>query len=260
MGNIFNRPIVGVVMCRECIEGHYTQTVEEKYLDAVFAAGGLPVALPQVLASQPYALDSVIARLDGIFLTGSPSNIEPHHYGEEGIEEWIDPGRDKLALTLIRSVLDQRLPLFAACRGMQELVVATGGALHRQVHNEPGFMDHREDLSQSADIQYGPAHPVIVEPGGLLESLLPGTPLFEVNSLHGQGTRRLSPSLRVEASAPDGLVEAVSVRDHPFALGVQWHPEWRIEENPVSRQLFEAFICACRDAMVEERAVQENVL
>ncbi|MEG3132388.1 gamma-glutamyl-gamma-aminobutyrate hydrolase [Rouxiella sp. T17] len=240
------RPIIGVVMCENSIDENPALTVHEKYLDAIFNANGLPVALPHDLALHAGAIDSVLARLDGIFLTGSPSNIEPHNYGEEGIEELADPGRDKLSLALINATLEKGMPLFAACRGMQELVVATGGALYRKVQEQPGYMDHREDTSLPHDNQYDLVHPVEIAPGGLLAELLPDYQHFQVNSLHGQGAKRLGPLLTVEAVAPDNLVEAVSVRHHPFALGVQWHPEWHSLTDPVSKQLFDAFISACR--------------
>lgn len=240
------RPIIGVVMCENIIDENPALTVHEKYLDAIFNANGLPVALPHELASREGAIDSILARLDGIFLTGSPSNVEPHWYGEEGIEELADPGRDRLSIALIKATLEKRIPLFAACRGMQELVVATGGALYRKVHEQPGYMDHREDTALPHDNQYDLVHPVAIQAGGLLAELLPEYTRFEVNSLHGQGAKRLGPALNVEAVAPDNLVEAVSVRNHPFALGVQWHPEWHSLTDPVSKQLFDAFIGACR--------------
>ena len=123
--------------------------------------------------------------------------------------------------------------------------MALGGSLHQRVHELPGYMDHREPQDVDVAEQYAPQHSVEVQPGGLLERLGLG-PVFEVNSLHSQGIDRLAPGLRVEAVAPDGLVEAVSVEGSAgFALGVQWHPEWRFAENPVSSRLFEAFQAAC---------------
>jgi len=107
-------------------------------------------------------------------------------------------------------------------------------------------MDHREDTSLSHDEQFALVHPVSIEPSGLLAELLPDYQSFQVNSLHGQGAKRLGAELSVEARAPDNLVEAVSVRGHPFALGVQWHPEWHSLTDAVSRQLFESFVTACR--------------
>ncbi|WP_113416328.1 gamma-glutamyl-gamma-aminobutyrate hydrolase, partial [Escherichia coli] len=145
--------------------------------------------------------------------------------GENGDEPDADPGRDLLSMALINAALERRIPIFAICRGLQELVVATGGSLHRKLCEQPELLEHREDPELPVEQQYAPSHEVQVEEGGLLSALLPECSNFWVNSLHGQGAKVVSPRLRVEARSPDGLVEAVSVINHPFALGVQWHPE-----------------------------------
>ncbi|MCZ4060769.1 gamma-glutamyl-gamma-aminobutyrate hydrolase [Pantoea sp. LMR881] len=243
MGIIFNKPLIGVVMCQIDKGGHPTQTVHNKYLDAVISAGGVPLALPHNLMDVPLLLETALSVLDGVLLTGSPSNIEPWHYGEEGKEPQADPGRDRLAFNLITHAIGKKMPLFGICRGMQELVVANGGALYRQISQHRQFQRHHEDLAQPLEQQYAPAHVVMIEPDGLLYRLLNSTTLA-VNSLHQQGIRETGPQLRIEARAPDGLIEAVSLRHHPFALAVQWHPEWHAESVLASRQLFEGFIRA----------------
>lgn len=164
MDNIFNRPVIGVVMCRYRLNGHLTQTLQEKYLNAVIAAGGLPIALPHALA-EPEMLAELLPRLDGILLPGSPSNVQPHLYGENGDEPDADPGRDALSLALIRQAFDRRIPLFAICRGMQEMVVATQGTLHRRLYELPELLEHREDHDLPLEQQYAPAHEVIVQEG-----------------------------------------------------------------------------------------------
>ncbi|WP_202303232.1 gamma-glutamyl-gamma-aminobutyrate hydrolase [Dryocola clanedunensis] len=252
MDNIFDRPVIGVVMCRNTLKGHETQTLQEKYLNAVLNAGGLPVALPHVLA-EPELLNTLLPKLDGIFLPGSPSNMQPHLYGENGDEPDADPGRDELSLALINAGIDRRIPIFAICRGMQEMVVATGGTLYRRLHEQPEFLEHREDPELPMEGQYAPSHEVQVQQGGLLSTLIPGCNSFWVNSLHGQGAKSLGRLLRVEARSPDGLVEAVSVHDHPFALGVQWHPEWNSSEYALSRLLLEGFITACQNYIAEKQ-------
>ncbi|MCT4707076.1 gamma-glutamyl-gamma-aminobutyrate hydrolase [Enterobacteriaceae bacterium H11S18] len=252
MDNIFDRPVIGVVMCRNRLKGHETQTLQEKYLNAVLNAGGLPVALPHALA-EPELLNALLPKLDGIFLPGSPSNMQPHLYGENGDEPDADPGRDELSLALINAGIDRRIPIFAICRGMQEMVVATGGTLYRRLHEQPEFLEHREDPELPMEGQYAPSHEVQVQQGGLLSTLIPGCNSFWVNSLHGQGAKSLGRLLRVEARSPDGLVEAVSVHDHPFALGVQWHPEWNSSEYALSRLLLEGFITACQNYIAEKQ-------
>ena len=127
MENIMNNPVIGVVMCRNRLKGHATQTLQEKYLNAIIHAGGLPIALPHALA-EPSLLEQLLPKLDGIYLPGSPSNVQPHLYGENGDEPDADPGRDLLSMALINAALERRIPIFAICRGLQELVVATGGS------------------------------------------------------------------------------------------------------------------------------------
>lgn len=252
MGNIFDKPVIGVVMCRNRLKGHQTQTLQEKYLNAVLHAGGLPIALPHALA-EPDLLAELLPTLDGIFLPGSPSNVQPHLYGENGDEPDADPGRDELSLALIAAGIERRIPIFAICRGLQELVVATGGTLYRRLSDQPRLLEHREDPELPVEEQYAPSHEVQVQQGGLISQLIPGCNTFWVNSLHGQGAKTLGPQLRIEARAQDGLVEAVSVYDHPFALGVQWHPEWNSREYALSRLLLEGFITACRSYRTEKQ-------
>lgn len=244
MGIIFDKPLIGVVMCQIDKQGHPAQMVHNKYLDAIVHAGGVPLALSHALLATADLLEIAMTPLDGILLTGSPSNIEPHHYGEPGTEADADPGRDALVFALIDAAIKKQRPLFAICRGLQELVVATGGTLHRALHTVSGFQDHREDVTLTLDEQYAPVHPVYVESDGLLAEVVKGSSSFIVNSLHQQGIRTPSAALRIEARAADGLIEAVSLRDHPFALAVQWHPEWQSDTSPVSRQLFAGFISA----------------
>ncbi|STG95789.1 gamma-glutamyl-gamma-aminobutyrate hydrolase [Escherichia coli] len=144
MENIMNNPVIGVVMCRNRLKGHATQTLQEKYLNAIIHAGGLPIALPHALA-EPSLLEQLLPKLDGIYLPGSPSNVQPHLYGENGDEPDADPGRDLLSMAIINAALERRIPIFAICRGLQELVVATGGSLHRKLCEQPELLEHRED-------------------------------------------------------------------------------------------------------------------
>ena len=219
----------------------------DQYLRAVLdGAGGLPLLIPAL--GGPLEAGELAARLDGLLITGSPSNILPDHYGGEPSEPGTlhDPDRDATTLPLIRAALAAGVPLFGICRGLQELNVALGGTLHQRVHELPGKHDHRWDDADPLEKQYGPAHPVRVCPGGVLERAL-GAGEITVNSLHWQGIDQLAAGLRVEAEAPDGLIEAVSVRDAAtFALAVQWHPEWRFAENPASQALLGAFGAAAR--------------
>jgi putative glutamine amidotransferase len=227
---------------------HPFHAVGEKYARAVLgAADGLPVLIPAL--AEELSLDDLLSRLDGLVFTGSPSNVEPHHYeGPPSHPGTLhDPARDATTLPLIRKAVRAGVPVFGICRGFQEINVAFGGSLHQRVHEVPGHLDHRDDESQPLDVQYGPAHEVILEPGGLLRSLA-ATERARVNSLHWQGIERLGDGLAVEARAPDGLIEAFRVEGAArFALAVQWHPEWKVMDNALSRALFSAFGRACRD-------------
>jgi putative glutamine amidotransferase len=248
-------PLVAVSACRRLIGTAVFDAVRVRNVEAVSrAVGGLPLVLPTL--GEELDVPALLARIDGLYLTGSESNIDPRRYGEEdddAADDWRDPDRDATILPLVRATVDAGIPLLAICRGFEELNVAYGGTLHRCLQELPGFMDHREDESQPRDVQYAPAHDLFLEPGSVLAGLFPaGT--IRVNSLHQQGIKRLAPGLGVEGVAPDGLVEAVRVENAPeFALGVQWHPEWFATVDPVSQRLFAAFGDACRGYAARRR-------
>jgi len=241
-------PIVGIPACMVARDGFAFHRVGAKYVDSVIdGAGGLPLLIPAV--GDRFDPDDLLDGLDGLLLSGSPSNVEPHHYGgppapPPGAK---DPARDATTLPLIRRAIARAVPLLAICRGVQELNVALGGSLHQEVHELPGRLDHRSDKTVMPPERYQPAHEAILAPGGMLQKLLGGAERIAVNSLHGQAIDRLAPGLAVEARAPDGTIEAVRVESAPgFVLGVQWHPEWRVLEHPISRRLFAAFGAACQ--------------
>ncbi|WP_421995390.1 gamma-glutamyl-gamma-aminobutyrate hydrolase family protein [Reyranella sp.] len=251
------RPLVGITAClKENGRGGWHHTVGEKYVRAAIqAVGGLPVLVPAIgpelggdVAATTEALDRLLEAMDGVLLTGSPSNVEPHHYGGPASRNGTahDPARDATTLPMIRHAIERGVPLFAICRGAQEMNVALGGTLHQLVHEVEGRRDHRSLRTPDVDVNYGPAHAIDIAEGGLLHRLL-GERRVTVNSLHAQGVDRLAARARLEAVAEDGQVEAFSVPDAPaFALALQWHPEHRALENPVSRKLFDAFAAACR--------------
>jgi len=229
---------------------HPFHAVGEKYIAAVAqAADCLPLLIP--VLETPLDVQQILAHVDGIFFPGSPSNVEPARYaGPAAVEGTLhDPHRDATTLSLIPRAVAEGIPVFGVCRGFQEMNVALGGTLHQRVHEIAGFNDHREDKEQPLDVQYAPAHAVALEPGGLLMRIA-GKDRIEVNSLHWQGVDQLAPGLAIEARAPDGLVEAFSVKAAPsFALAVQWHPEWQVMRNEFSQALFAEFGKAARTRM-----------
>jgi putative glutamine amidotransferase len=246
-------PIVGIPACVRTIKERVFHTVSEKYPNALIAAADcLPLLIPAVGPQiDPWGL---LDALDGLLLTGSPSNVHPSAYGSEPNhpETLHDPARDATTLPLIREAVRRDLPILAICRGIQELNVALGGTLHQRVHEVPGRFNHRA-RRESPNGAYEPAHSVALTPGGLLHRLA-GTAEIVVNSLHSQGIDQPAPGLRIEGVAPDGQIEAVSLPRARFIVGVQWHPEYRALENPLSRALFGAFSRACRATSTGSRA------
>jgi putative glutamine amidotransferase len=241
------RPTVIVPACTRDFGEHPYHAAQYKYVDAVvIGADCAPMILPSL--GESLDLETVLGTIDGIMLTGSASNVHPSYYSQEVLDPSLpqDPARDQTTLPLIRAAVARGIPLLAICRGFQEMNVALGGSLLQAVQTVAGKMDHRENAGLSMDDQYGDAHSVAILPGGVLEQIL-GLPEIRVNSLHGQGIDELAPGLRMEAAAEDGLVEAFSVASAPgFTLALQWHPEWRIAQNPHSMKMFGAFGDACR--------------
>lgn len=242
------RPVVGVIADVRPIDGQDFHMGQDKYLRALWGAAEVfPVVIPSFGdAIDPAALAD---GLDGLLLTGCVSNVEPWRYGgsAEPPCEPYDPARDATTLPLIPTALDAALPILAVCRGFQELNVALGGSLHPRLHELSGRMDHRSDHHKSLAEQYAPVHKVALTAGGKLSELASGEAEIMVNSLHWQGIDRLADRLAIEATASDGTIEGIRVKDAPgFVLGVQWHPEWEAMRSPFSRALFGAFGNAVR--------------
>ena len=241
------KPVIGVPADRRLLGSHWFHCVGEKYLAAITdVADAVPVIVPAF--GGRLELDTLLERCDAVLLTGSPSNVEPHHYDGPASEPgtWHDPERDATTLPMIPRVVAAGMPLLAICRGFQEMNVAYGGTLHQKLHEVPGLLCHKEDEARPLEEQYGPAHAVTLEPGGVMAKLARQARI-QVNSLHSQGIDRLGAGLVAEACAPDGVIEGIRVADAPgFALGVQWHPEWQAASNEFSTALFAAFGAAAR--------------
>jgi putative glutamine amidotransferase len=241
------KPVIGVPADRRLLGSHWFHCVGEKYLAAIVeAADAVPIVVPAF--GERLELEVLLERCDGVLLTGSPSNVEPHHYDGPASAPgtWHDPQRDATTLPLIPRAVAAGLPLLAICRGFQELNVAYGGTLHQHLHEIPGFLVHKEDETLPLEAQYAPAHEVRLVPGGAFARIA-GREVIRVNSLHSQGIDRLGTGLVAEGRAPDGVIEAVRVAGAPgFALAAQWHPEWQATKNDFSKALFAAFGDAAR--------------
>ena len=234
-------PLIGVPACARVLNGHLQHATPARYAAALMGAcGGVPVMIPPVGEAALAILD----RLDGLLLPGSPSNVDPARYGaaEDLTPDMHDPARDGTSFPLIHAALRQGVPVFAICRGIQELNVALGGSLHQQVHDVPGRGDHRGGPGTKPE-QYRPKHDVALT--GRMAAVI-GQERIRVNSVHEQAIDRLAGRLVAEAVADDGTIEGVRVDGAGFALAVQWHPEWDFAADPHSMALFRAFGDACR--------------
>jgi len=214
----------------------------EKYIAAIRdGSGAMPLLIPVLAEPTPPA--ELLAAVDGLLFTGSPSNVAPARYAGSPAREGVlhDENRDATTFPLLEAAVGAGTPVLCLCRGFQELNVAFGGSLLQHVQEVAGRNDHREDRDAELDVQYGPAHEVRVAEDGFLAQLVRERS-FLVNSLHAQGIDRLAPRLHADATAPDGTIEAVSMPDAKgFVLGLQWHPEWRWRDNHVSRAILSAF-------------------
>ena len=232
---------VGIVADRRLFDGMAVHQANDEYVAAVRdGVGAMPLIIPST--DRPLDTAAILSMVDGLLFTGAPSNVAPSQYGagaRAGTE--LDEIRDATTLPLLRAATQAGMPLLAICRGFQELNVALGGSLHQHLHELPGRLDHREPQNASRDAEYAQAHPVTFAQDGVL-ARLSGLRQAMVNSLHHQGVDRLAPGLQAEALAPDGQIEAVSHSGaKAFLLGVQWHPEWRFAEDPLSCAIFAGF-------------------
>jgi putative glutamine amidotransferase len=248
------RPVIGIPADRRMLGAHPFHAVGEKYITPLLSiSGALPLLIPSL--GEELGLPALLAELDGLLFTGSPSNVEPQHYGGEASRPGTlhDPQRDATTLALIPRAVAAGIPVLGVCRGFQEMNVAFGGMLWQHVHEVPGHRVHHEDTTRPLDEQYGPAHEVILTAGGLLARIA-DKERITVNSLHHQGVRTLGPLLVEEGRAEDGLIEAFRVQDaRRFAVAVQWHPEWKPRENPFSIALFQAFGAAARERAAHDK-------
>lgn len=241
------KPLVAIVADRKVLDLHAFHCVGEKYLNAVIDGAGCDVILLPALGER-LDFERMLNLADGWLFTGSASMVDPKLYAGPTLPagQNLDVQRDATTLPLMRKAVERGVPVFCICRGAQEMNVAWGGSLLQKVHETPGMLDHREDDSAPLAVQYAPAHEVHFRADGLLHKLIQADS-YMVNSVHNQGVERLGAGLQIEATAPDGLIEAYSVCDaRTFALAVQWHPEWQFQENRLSTAMFAAFGAACK--------------
>lgn len=235
-----DRPVLGVISCNRNVETQPAQAVMTRYLVSALkyadAAALLVPAMPDLMHAK-----EVAPRLDGILLTGTPSNLDPKRYGVlvDDAPGPFDPSRDEMTAHLIEAMLDLGKPVFGICRGFQELNVAFGGTLRRDMADNPDLIPHHAPSQKTFTEYFEHIHPVNLTEGGVLERAYKAESI-DVVSVHYQGVDKLGSGLKVEATAPDGVVEAISADvNGAQVLAVQWHPEWKANENPQSQTFFE---------------------
>lgn len=232
------RPVLGIICDNRQVGGRSAQIVLDRYVRAAIKYGDVAALLIPSLPDLMSAAD-VGGRLDGVLMTGSPSNVEPSRYGQaENGEGPFDPARDELAIGLIGEMTRRGRPVFGVCRGFQEINVALGGTLRRDTSANDDLIRHHAPDGAGYEAMFDHRHPVSLVPGGMLAAAF-AKPELNVNSVHFQGVLTLAPTLSIEATAPDGLVEAYSARINGAPLlAVQWHPEWDTDADTDSQTFF----------------------
>ena len=244
-------PLIGIP-CRADTSGIYpgrpVNAQNNAYINAVIQAGGLPILIP--LQVQGELLQALFRQVDGLIFSGG-GDIDPVYYNEipqvDNLQQ-IHRGRDEFELGLMQMALQASKPFLAICRGIQVMNVASGGKLWQDItrqHAQPIRHDYYYDDNPDFPRNYL-AHEVKLDQASLLAKILE-TDQLQVNSLHHQGVKEVPPSLKAAGHAPDGLVEVLEARDHPFGLGVQWHPEELVADQLAARQIFTALIVAARN-------------
>jgi putative glutamine amidotransferase len=243
MASAHRRPVIGIIGNIGVFNGDYeVHATGTSNSDAVARVAG---AIPLMIPTDPrfVSVAELMDLCDGFLLTGGRPNVHPSEYGEDETPAHgaFDRCRDAITLPLVRACVDRGQPFLGICRGFQEVNVAMGGTLHPEIRDLPGRMNHRMPPEGTVDEKFALRHPVRFTEGGVFHRLMGATEVM-TNSLHGQGIAQAGGRIVVDGLAPDGTAEALYVRDAPgFTLSVQWHPEWRAGEDPVSRPLFEAF-------------------
>lgn len=241
------KPVVGIIACNRTVGVENAHAVMERYVRAATVYGDCHALLIPPIDGLA-AAKALSARLDGLMLTGSPSNVQPGLYGDtETGEGPFDPGRDAVSLALIETMTTAGKPVFGICRGFQEINVVLGGTLRRDLGSaQDGHIAHHAPDGTAFDQQFEHVHEVALTPGGVLAAAC-GRDRLIVNSVHYQGVDKLGEGLTVEARAQDGLIEAFSANiGGAQVLGVQWHPEWKPEHNPDSQVFFRLMGAALR--------------
>lgn len=236
------KPVIGIIGNAHLINDEYpVQAVGVSNIEAVADLTG---AVPLIVPALPRvgAIADLMEACDGFVFTGGRPNVHPSNWGEAPTEKHgaFDPDRDAVTLPLIRACVARGVPIFGICRGFQEFNVAFGGTLHPEIREIPGRMNHRMPPDGTIEEKFEHRHTVRLTPGGPIAHIVGATEVL-VNSLHGQGILERGARVVIEGWAPDETPEAIHIEGaRGYAIAVQWHPEWRAAEDPVSRPLFQS--------------------
>ena len=235
------KPVVGIIPLYDEEKDSYWML--PGYMAMLEDAGALPVMLP--LTGDGEELDACYAMCDGLLIPGG-QDVDPALYGQARTAACGEtcPPIDAMEAGLLARALRGGKPVLGICRGIQVMNAVLGGTLYQDLPTElPGGVEHQMTAPYDRSV-----HTVAVRPDTRLGDILgPGD--LPVNSYHHQGVRDLAPGLRINALAPDGLIEAVDLPSHPFFLGVQWHPEFSFESDEASRKIVGAFVRAMEAAV-----------
>jgi putative glutamine amidotransferase len=243
-----SRPVLGIIACNRIVGTEPAQAVMERYIRAAMTYADVAALIIPSLPNLMTAAE-IAPRLDGILLTGSPSNVAPARYGDSTGDGPFDESRDEIALGMIDRMIDAQKPVFGICRGFQEINVALGGTLRRDTSASDDLIRHHAPDGVEFDAMFDHRHPVKLAAGGMLATHF-GKSAMEVNSVHYQGVGVLAAGLKIEATAPDGLIEAYSARPNGAPLlAVQWHPEWGTENDPDAQAYFRLLSKALREEL-----------
>ncbi len=231
------KPLIGITTNQSHnVYWQPTIMLMQSYVNALIQAGGVPVLIPSLIAEDGW--EAVYSRLDGILFSGGGDlslerfSGEPHPRIDD-----VDQPRDSIELNFVNAAAADGKPFLGICRGCQVINVALGGSLYTHISDQlPDALDHDYPGNKRTVL----VHEVKIEEGTRIAEIY-AEPIILVNSLHHQGLKDIAPSLRITGNAPDGLVEAVELPDHPFGLGVQWHPEWLTDQES-TRNLFRKFV------------------
>jgi putative glutamine amidotransferase len=234
-----SKPLIGITTRNgKDSNGHPLTALQHSYIQAVLQAGGIPVMIPNILVEEDFI--DLYSRLNGILFSGGGDVSLKYFNGSDHprIGE-VDESRDTTEVTLMRTAVNDGKPILGICRGAQVMNIALGGTLYTHIHDQlQGALDH----DYPGDLRRVLVHPVNVDETTRSAEIF-GETLLNVNSLHHQGLKDIAPSLRVAGHSPDGLVEVIEIPDHPYAMAVQWHPEW-LTDQPAMQRLFKSFVDA----------------